>query len=165
MEAIAAEASVTKPILYRSVGDRDALVIALSERFVQRVNVAAAHDVARATSPRDAVYLLVRAFLDTVEGQSNLFLFVTAGTVGRDRVARSLSLADLSAVPLADLLARLHSAGEPPDQLASLIWAHGMIGAMQYATLWWLRNRSCTTHELAEHLTQLIWSGIAPPGQ
>ena len=40
MEEIAAAATVTKPILYRAVGDRAALVNALSEAMIDRISTA-----------------------------------------------------------------------------------------------------------------------------
>ena len=40
MEEIAAAATVTKPILYRTVGDRAALVNALSEAMIDRISTA-----------------------------------------------------------------------------------------------------------------------------
>jgi AcrR family transcriptional regulator len=165
MEEIAAEASVTKPILYRSIGDRDAVVAALSERFVQRINAAGAAAVSAAIGGtafgRDVVHQLIRSFVDTVERHTNLFLFVTAGTKGDDQLGQSLSLGDRSAAPLAELLAVLRPAGRRDDPSASLIWARAMIGATQYSTLWWLRDRSCTADELADRVTDLIWSGIS----
>lgn len=164
MEAIAAEASVTKPILYRTIGDRDALVAALSDRFVERINVAAAVAAGEATTRRDIVLRIIRSFVETVETQPNLFLFVTAGIRNGDGLTRSLSVGDVAAAPLAELLSRLHGGERPPDPLTSLIWARALIGASQYATLWWLRDRSCGAEELAERITDLLWSGIDAGG-
>ena len=163
MEAIAAAASVTKPILYRMVGDRDALVAALAARFVARINDAGAAAVASATDPRGAARRLIGSFVDVVDAEPSLFLFVTAGPSSGDRLGQSLSSGDRSAGPLAEQLARHRPPGSELDPHAALIWAHGIIGALQYATLWWLRDRPCRAGELADHLTQLLWSGMAVP--
>ncbi|MGI9328096.1 MAG: TetR/AcrR family transcriptional regulator, partial [Pseudomonadales bacterium] len=55
LEAIAVEAGVTKPILYRGVGDRDALVDALAERLATRMAASVTRLVAQASDPRQGL--------------------------------------------------------------------------------------------------------------
>jgi AcrR family transcriptional regulator len=160
MEAIAAEASVTKPILYRGVGDRDALVAALAEIVVDRVNEAATAAVAAASDPRDGLRRLVGAFVTVVEANENLYLFVTAGGPNGDRLGQALRLADRSAAPLAEGLATLRAASGLDSSLA-LTWAYAVIGSLHFTTLWWLRDRTLEPTQLADHLTELLWSGLA----
>ena len=159
MEAIAAEANVTKPILYRGVGDRDALVAALSERFVERLNDAGNKAVVAADGPEEGLRRLIRAYLEVVDTQRNLFLFVTSGASGGDGGRRSLELADRSAVPMAEQLAT-HRASAGLDPTVALTWAYGAIGALHYATLWWLRDGRLDPTQLADQLTELLWSGL-----
>jgi len=166
MQAIAAEATVTKPILYRSVGDKDALVAALAERLVDRINAAAAAAMAKASSPRDGLRGLVGACMDVVDADPNLYLFVTAGGSNDDRLSQALRLADRSAVPMAAQLAAQRAAAGLDPRVA-LTWAYGVIGALQLVSLWWLRDRSSSSDELADRLTELLWSGLggeAPVG-
>lgn len=159
MQAIAAASTVTKPILYRTIGDRDAVVAALAERFVDRINAAGAAAMAGAKNQRDGLQKMVMAYVEVVEAERNVFLFVTAGGSGDDRLAQVLRLADRSAGLIAAEL-RTHRADAGLDPSVADTWAYGMIGAMQYVTLWWLRNPSLSTNELAEQLTSLLWSGI-----
>ena len=159
MEAIAAASTVTKPILYRTVGDRDAVINALAERFVERLNAAGTAAVERATGPRDGLRRMVEAYVDVVQEERNLFLFLTTGSASTDP-GQALRLADRSAEPIAARLAayRRHTGLDPS---VAHTWAYGMIGAMQYVTLWWLRDQPWGASQLVDHLTQLLWSGLA----
>lgn len=159
MEAIAAASTVTKPILYRAIGDRDAVVAALAERFVDRLNAAGAVAMAGAQTPRDGLRRMVTTYVEIVEAERNVFLFVTAGGSGNDRLAQALRLADRSASLIAAEL-KTHRAAAGLDPAVGDTWAYGMIGAMQYVTLWWLRDPRLDSHELAEQLTTLLWSGL-----
>ena len=164
MEAIAAASTVTKPILYRTIGDREAVTAALAERFVERLNTAGTAAVEKATGPRDGLRRMVEAYVDIVQDERNLFLFVTAGSSVADP-GQALRLADRSAVPIAAQLAN-HRRNHGLDPSVASTWAYGMIGAMQYVTLWWLRDQPWGPKKLVDQLTQLLWSGLAgePPG-
>jgi AcrR family transcriptional regulator len=164
MEAIAAAAAVTKPILYRSVGDKSALAAALAERFVDRINAAGAAAVSGAVDARDGLRRLVGSFIEVVETHRNLFLFVTDAGAGDDRLGQVLRLADRSARPLArDLAAQRVADGLDPA--VALTWAYGLIGTLHFATLWWLRDQTCSSAEIADHLTEMLWSGIGGPAK
>lgn len=161
MEVIAGEAAVTKPILYRTVGDKDAVATALAEMFVDRINAAGAQAIAGAVDGRDALRRLIGSFIQVVESDRNLFLFVTDAGSNEDRVGLVLRLADRSAQPIArDLAARRVA---PVDPAVALTWAYGLIGTLHFVTLWWLRDQTCSSTEIADHLTELLWSGIGGP--
>ena len=49
------------------------------------------------------------------------------------------------------------------DPTVALTWAYGLIGTLHFVTLWWLRDRTCSSQEIANHLTDLLWSGIGGP--
>ena len=159
MEAIASAATVTKPILYRSVGDRDALVAALAELFVDRINVAASAALTTARTPRDQLRSLVAAFVGVVVNDRNLYLFVTAGGSNDDRLGQALRLADRSALPIAEQLAMQRTAAGK-DPAVALAWAYGLIGTLQFVTLWWLRDGTLAPNQLVDHVTELLWSGV-----
>ena len=159
MEAIAAAATVTKPILYRGVGDRDALVAALAEVLVDRINAAAAAARKKARTPRTRLRGLVAAYVEVVDSNRNLYLFVTASGSNVDRIGHALRLADRSARPIAKLLAARRGETDE-DPAVALTWAYGLIGALQFVTHWWLRDDIVGRDELVEHMTELLWSGV-----
>ena len=159
LDAIAAEAGVTKPILYRGVGDKDALVQALAERLIARMTVEVGAMVAAQPGGRDRTRALVGGYLVQASLDRHVYLYVTAGGRSDDRVQQALLLADRTAVGFADGIAVLR-ASQGLDASVAQAWAYGIIGALHFATLWWLRNGANDTDKVADHITDLLWSGL-----
>lgn len=159
LEAIAAEAGVTKPILYRGVGDKDALVQALAERLAGRMAAEVTRLVAGATTPRDGLVRLVRGYLDQAARERHLYLYVTAGGTSEDRVRQSLLLADGAARQFAEGIAA-YRAAQGADPTVATVWAYGMVGALHFVTLWWLREAALDADEVTDQITTLLWSGL-----
>jgi AcrR family transcriptional regulator len=159
LEAIAIEAGVTKPILYRGVGDRDALVNALAERLSARMADHAAQLVAQASSPRDSLRGLVRGYLDNAARERHLYLFVTAGGARDDRVQQSLLLADGAARQFAAPIAA-YRAERGADPAVATVWSYGLLGALHFAALWWLRDQATPLEVVVDQITALLWSGM-----
>jgi AcrR family transcriptional regulator len=161
LEAIAAAAGVTKPILYRGVGGRDALVDALADRLNRRITRYVAGRVAGAADAHDALRRLVGGYLAYAARERHLYLYVTAGA-GDDRMQSSLLLADRAAQALAQAIAA-HRSTQGVDATAALTWAYGLVGALHFVTLWWLRDRPADIERATEQITALFWTGLALP--
>lgn len=159
LEAIARAAGVTKPTLYRELGDRDALVNALAERLAGRMTEATTRLVAEATTPRDGLKNLVAAYLQLAADDRHLYLFVTAGGSSEDRVKQSLLLADGAADQFAAPIAAYRSANGADPEVATA-WSYGLLGAVHFVTLWWLREQKPTADTVVEQITALLWSGM-----
>ena len=163
LAAIAAEAGVTKPILYRGVGDKDALVQALAERLVARMTAEVSAMVAQADGSRERLARLVGGYLRLASLDCHLYLYVTAGGRSDDRVRQALLLADRTAQDFAEGIAasRLAQGADPGVAVA---WAYALIGALHFVTLWWLRDATTDTAYVAEQITTLLWSGLGGEG-
>ena len=159
LQAIAIEAGVTKPTLYREVGDRDALVNALAERLAARMADAVTRLVATASAPREGLRNLVAGYLDLAASDRHLYLFVTAGGTGDDRVQQSLLLADGAASQFAEPIAAYRVAHDA-DPAVAVVWSYGLVGALHYVTLWWLRDQATDIDVLIDQITSLLWSGM-----
>ncbi len=159
LDDIAAEADVSKPILYRTIGDRAALVTALSESLVDRINTAVAEASSSESSPRDGFEAAVRGYLEAVDRDRNLYLYVNAGGQSTDELRR---LIDRSSQQMIDVFV----SGDPDTTSGAHTWAYAIVGAFQTVTMMWLRDEYCGLDEVADHLTRLLWpgvSGIATP--
>jgi AcrR family transcriptional regulator len=163
LAAIAIKAGVTKPILYRGVGDRDALVNALAERLAARMAEAVSGLVAEAAIPREALRNLVRGYLDLATRDRHLYLFVTAGGARDDRVQQSLLLADGAADQFAEPIAAYRIA-HGADPTVATVWSYGLLGALHFVTLWWLRDRAAEIDTVIDQITMLLWSGVGLEG-
>ncbi len=159
LQAIAAEAGVTKPTLYREVGDRDALVNALAERLSARMAAETRSLVAGAASPREGLRNLVAGYLELAARDRHLYLFVTAGVSGEDRVQQSLRLADGAASQFAEPIAAFRAA-RGADPAVATVWSYGLVGALHFVTLWWLRDEAVAAEVVIDQITALLWSGM-----
>lgn len=160
LAAIAVEAGVSKPTLYREVGDRDVLVHALAERLAARMADAMAQLVATSPTPREALSRLIAGYLDVAAEDRNVYLFVTAGGTGDDRLQQSLLLADGAAEQFAAPIAAYRSA-RGADPGVATVWSYGLLGALHYVTLWWLRDPAADRTQVIAQMTTLLWSGMS----
>lgn len=158
MDAMASEAGISKPILYRHFGDRQGLVEALAHRFAGALRDELATALADGDSPRQVLIGTVDAYLAFVERDPDLYRFVVqqmgdgaAATLG-DFVRQ---VGQQVAFVLGEQLraAGLDSGGAEPI-------AHGIVGMVHAAGDWWVDRRSMPRARLVQYLTDLLWDGI-----
>lgn len=159
LQAIAKKAGVTKPTLYREVGDRDALVNALAERLANRMAEATTRLVAEARGPREGLRNLIAGYLELAAADRELYLFVTAGGNSEDRVSESLLLADGAADRFVEPIAAYRAAHGAETDVAT-VWSYGLLGAVHFVTLWWLREQAPDMEVVIDQITSLLWTGM-----
>jgi AcrR family transcriptional regulator len=158
MGDIAEEADVSKPILYRLIGDRNAVADALSDVLVERIAGVIADTISPTGEPRDEFFASVRAYLTAVRSDRNLYLFVNS--IGqrpeplRQRVERS-------AQQLVQLFAAGHTSGVAGSPNAPYTWGYSVIGALQTVTLMWIDDDDADLDGIADDVTHLLWPGVA----
>jgi AcrR family transcriptional regulator len=156
MDDIAAAAGVSKPIVYRNIGDKDALVAALAERFVDQLNDAVERSTVQGAGGRATFVASMRATLEVIDQDRNLFLFVTAGGPGTE--SERLLVDRSSSRMIAQFSAMRTAAGL--DSLPARPWAYATVGAIQVVAMMWLRDGYGERDDIADHLTQLMWPGL-----
>lgn len=162
MEAMAAEAGVTKPILYRHFGDRHGLVQAIGLRFIERFDRAVLAKLDVDAEPRDLLRSTVDAYLELVESDTQLYRFlvrtaVTSEPGGNEALGAFLSeISSRIAVVVSEQLA-----ARKVDTGMAEPWAWALVGAVHHAGDWWLERRTITRARLVDHLMALLWDGIA----
>jgi AcrR family transcriptional regulator len=159
LEAIAAEAGVTKPTLYARIGGRAALSDALAERLAARMVEHGRAAVVQRRLDRETFRLLFASSLATIGAHRELFLFVTRGSA-EDAPHRALFLAGRSAGPLADLLAGRPGAATAVDDDTAATWAYGIVGMLNLVAHRWLEHGG-DLEVLARQLADLVWAGVA----
>ena len=88
-----------------------------------------------------------------------MYLFVTAGVTGDDRVQQSLLLADGAARQFAEPIAAYRAARGADPEVAT-VWSYGLLGALHFVTLWWLRDQVTDIEVVIDQITLLLWSGM-----
>jgi AcrR family transcriptional regulator len=161
LEAIAVEAGVTKPVVYARVGGRAEMANALAERLSDRMVQAGGEALSTSTDEQSMVAAMIKSNLITVAEHRELFLYVTGGTADESPLHK-LFLAERSASPLAAQLAAWRTQQGYTTNVA-VPWAYAVIGMLQMVSLWWLTAADQTVDELADQLSELLWSGLAGP--
>lgn len=158
MEQIAAAATVTKPILYRTVGDRAALVNALSEAMIDRIAAAIGNALTGHIQPREQFEAAVRGYLGAIDADRNLFLFVNTGQQETNELRR---LVDRSATLMIELFSAAPGLQTPT---MARTWAYSILGAFQVVTMMWVGSDYSDRDTIAADLTALLWPGIELAG-
>ena len=162
MDAIATEAGITKPILYRHFGDKGGMYEALANRHVNRLMRTLDEVLADADDPRRQLQATIDAYLALIETEPELYRFLMHRAIAeRPETARAITdfthqLAGRIAVVLRDELPRLGADSGPAEP-----YAHGLIGMIQQAGEWWLSSRSMSREQLVDVLVRLLWQGFA----
>jgi AcrR family transcriptional regulator len=159
MAAIAAEAGITKPILYRHFGDKSGLYAALAERHTDRLLDALVDALTDGGTARERVERTIGTYLAVIEAEPQVYRFLVdseeavqvAGPV-RGFLRR---LQELLAAGIA------HELRLDDQDLRPGIWAAGIVGMVQAAGDRWLALRDCSRSELAGQLTDLLWGAYA----
>jgi AcrR family transcriptional regulator len=160
MEHVAAEAGVTKPVLYRHFTDKADLIIALGHRGTELLfeRLIPAMNIEEAPIPR--IRKSLDAFFSVIEEFPNLYRLLVRRSLGEapdaDVVAEDK---EVIAAALATLLGDYLRAFQL-DSGAAEPWAYGIVGMVQNVGEWWLERKTMARDAVVEYLTQVIWAAI-----
>ena len=161
MDSVAAEAGVTKPVLYRYFSDKAALVRALDERGSQILHDRLLPAISAGSPVLARIRGSVGAYFAVIEEHPNLYWLVARranvegagpGLIERDR---EFIATTLTAV-IGDLL-RVFGL----DSGAAEPWAYGITGLVQSTGEWWLQRRSMSRAHVVEYVSRLIWAALS----
>ncbi|GAU70457.1 putative TetR family transcriptional regulator [Streptomyces sp. NBRC 110611] len=167
MNAIAAEAGITKPILYRHFGDKGGLYRALAVRHTDALlaNLRTALDAP--VLRRERVEATLDAYLLAIEARPQVYRFLmhpseedNPSESGFDVGRHSAPLLRRLGEELAKVITDRLDLGADAE-LKARVWGHGIVGMMHGAGDWWLRERPCSREELVRQLTDLLWGQLA----
>jgi len=161
MDAVAAEAGVSKPVLYRYFSDKADLVEALAERGSGFLLARLIPAINAGGPVLDRISGAVGAYFAVIDEHPNLYWLIArrdgaeAGQPGavhpdKESIARALTAVIGDYLWLFGL-----------DSGAAEPWAHGVTGLVQSTGEWWLQRRSMSRAHIVEYVTQLIWAALA----
>jgi AcrR family transcriptional regulator len=162
MEAIAAAAGVTKPILYRHFGHRDGLTSALAARFAEDLRARLQRALGREGGPREVLLATIDAYVGFIESDPQLYRFLVRHALRQEWDGERLSgfIRQVGADIAVVLGEQLRAAGR--DSGAAEPWAYGIVGLVHMAGDWWLERRAMPRARVVTYLTDLLWSGLGP---
>ncbi len=175
MDDIAAEAGITRPILYRYFGDRKGLIIAVSEYFsvelLEDLKVAFENEVKSFENVVDfesvdlasVIGNVIGAFLDFVNSDPDLYRFLVSASIASeeyDDLKNSTldfveTLCKNIAKYIADLLV---STGR--DSGAAEPFAYGIVGMVHFVSMWWLDRGVLSKSRLVDYMSTLLAEGF-----
>lgn len=159
MAAIAAEAGITKPVLYRHFGDKGGLYAALAERHTERLLAVLRAAMAAGGERRDRVGRAVDAYLASIAAEPEVYrllLHSTAAAPAQGQVRSFLRrLSDLLAAEMAAEL------GQPVTSLRVQVWARGLVGLVREVGDWWLLGGGQDRSLVVAEVVDLLWGAYA----
>jgi AcrR family transcriptional regulator len=161
MEDIAANAGVTKPILYRHFGDRRGLILALGERFSSSLFTELQQALTIHEDPRETVVATIDAFLRFVDDDPEIYKFLVERTVAEQREAAEALDTFIKTVSQQVALVlgeQLRAMGRDSGGAEPL--AYGIVGLVYSAGDWWLEHKTMSRQTLVEYLAGLLWGGL-----
>ncbi|WP_017569733.1 TetR/AcrR family transcriptional regulator [Nocardiopsis halotolerans] len=163
MLVIAAEAGISKPILYRHFGDKGGLYRALARRHVDPLIERIREELHQDTEFEARARATVGAYLSMISQNLNLYRFLMDRATSEDSRTRS------------DLGMMVRRLGEElADQLVTELWvddrlrsqivAHAVVGMVQAAGEWWLEHPEVDEEEIITDLTGAVVGAIRGGG-
>ena len=160
MEAVAAEAGVTKPVLYRYFSDKAALIQALGERGSEILLERLMPAINSAGPLRARIREAVGAYFAVIDEHPGLYWLLARrapAEAGDDPVQRDKEFIAIALTAVIGDYARVFGL----DSGAAEPWAYGLTGLVQSTGEWWLQRRSMSRSHVVEYVTQLIWSALS----
>jgi AcrR family transcriptional regulator len=160
MADIAAEADLTKPILYAHFGDKAGLATALSERFtadlVPQVLGAFEKEIPATEMVREAI----DAFIAWVEREPELYRFLVRGVAGGASSFVDQNIVSAFGTQLSQVLRTgLRNAGA--DSGPAEVWSFSILAAVFAGAEWWLERKTMSRADLVDYLATLVWNGAS----
>jgi AcrR family transcriptional regulator len=161
MDDIAAQAGVSKPILYRHFADRADLWLAIGRRVTDELLAAIAAELTLDRPPRETIATAIDTYLAIIEHDTEIYRFLVHGSFADRGMSSDLVHAHMAlmAAEVARVMGdRLRDAGV--DSGGAEPWAHGIVGMVQSAADWWIDQRSMSRAALVAYLTAIIAGGV-----
>lgn len=160
VEEIAHRAGVSKPVVYEHFGGKDGIYAVVVDREMRRLldRIDAALSVG--DHPHQLVGQAALAFLDYIEEYSDGFrILVRDSPVAGSGGTFSSLLGDIARQVEHVLRAQFARRGYEPELAA--LYAQALVGMVGLTGQWWLDTREPDKTEVAAHLANLAWNGLA----
>lgn len=157
MDAMAAEAGITKPILYRYFGDRDGLITAVADCFADELLARLEKIILSDEPPGVRTRQAIDCYVAFIEEDPALYGFFSHhAAVGGPAVR---SVVDRVAAALARAVGEgLREARV--DSGPAETWAYGIVGMVHMAGAHWAAHPTIPRHRLIDYLTNLTRFGV-----
>lgn len=159
MAAIAAEAGISKPILYRHFGDKSGLYQALAERHTRKLLEAVEAQFSAAGTVRDRIRTTIDTYLSLISQSPQLYRFLMHRASAEDAATHSAMSTMIRGLSQ-ELAKVLMAESGLADPARAYVWGHAVIGMVQTAGDWWLDHPDVPRETVVDALADLILVGL-----
>ncbi len=159
IEEIAARAGVSKPVVYEHFGGKEGLYAVVVDREVRSL-LTMVQEALTAGHPRELLEQAAFALLDYIEQTPDGFrILVRDSPIGSASGSFVSIMGDIASRVEHILAAELQSRGF--DAKAAPMYAQMLVGMVGTTGQWWLDARKPSKDQVAAHLVNLAWHGLA----
>lgn len=158
VEEIAARAGVSKPVVYEHFGGKEGLYAVVVDREMVRLEGLITNSLARGRS-RQRVECAVLALLTYVEEHTDGFQILVRDVTPGGEHSYSTMLND-AVTQVSHILGQAFTRTGLDPAFATL-YAQALVGMVSMTAQWWLDERTPSKEEVAAHIVNLSWNGLA----
>ncbi len=161
MSDIAAEAGISKPVLYHHFGDKAGLAAAIGDRFLAELGTSLEAIFDETDDPRRAVADAIDVFVTFAEREPALHRFLVEGAQGTGRGAGELPVLPALAAQVAAFMVTGFGVQGSAAELE--VRSIALMGAVFEGVGWWLDRPTLTRAQLVATLADLVCNGLGRP--
>ena len=159
VEEIAAQAGVSKPVVYEHFGGKEGLYAVVVDREISALLGAITTALSGRGSPRTLLERAVTALLDYIDASTDGFrILVRDSPVARTTGSFASLISDIARQVEHLLVDAFAARGYAPQR--SGMYAQMLVGMVAVTGQWWLDTREPGKEEVAAHLVNLAWNGL-----
>ncbi len=160
VEEIAHKADVSKPVVYEHFGGKEGLYAVVVDREIRMLLDGITSALTAETTARGLVERAALALLDYIEGSTDGFRILVRDSPPGQATGSFASLISDIATQVEHILAAEFKRTKL-DPRAAPIYAQMLVGMVALTGQWWLDSRKFKKADVAAHLVNLSWNGLA----
>ncbi|WP_219107153.1 TetR/AcrR family transcriptional regulator [Austwickia sp. TVS 96-490-7B] len=160
VEEIAAQARVSKPVVYEHFGGKEGLYAVVVDREMEVLLGLITKALTSAGSPYALVERAALALLDYIESSSDGFrILVRDSPMGQSTGSFATLISDITRQVEYLLVEEFRQRGLDP--LTAPMYAQMLVGMVALCGQWWLDSPRRPKEEVAAHVVNLAWNGLS----
>jgi AcrR family transcriptional regulator len=160
VEEIAAKANVSKPVVYEHFGGKEGLYAVVVDREIAALLGAITGALTTQMGGRETLERAALALLDYIETSTDGFRILVRDSPAGQSTGSFASLISDVASQVEHLLAAEFKRRKL-DPKAAPLYAQMLVGMVALTGQWWLDSRKMKKADVAAHLVNLAWNGLA----
>lgn len=160
VEEIAAKASVSKPVVYEHFGGKEGLYAVVVDREIAALLGGITGTLSAELGSRETLERAAGALLDYIESSTDGFRILVRDSPAGQSTGSFASLISDVASQVEHILAAEFKRRKLDPKTAPL-YAQMLVGMVALTGQWWLDSRKMKKADVAAHLVNLAWNGLA----